>query len=106
MSIPFDLMHFIILTHQDRDHIEGNEGNDDLIGGHEKRHGEDTGDYIDGGSGADCVLGENGQILREVASYDTTFPWIVHMWKAYPLPFNSEPIRDIRRYDDIDNVSG
>lgn len=37
---------------------------------------------------------------------DTDFPWTVFIWKRYPAPFDSEKIRDVRRYDDIDFVQG
>jgi Ca2+-binding RTX toxin-like protein len=63
------------------------------------------GDIIYGGEDDDVVLGDNGEITREVMS-KTHFPWLVHVWKRYPVPFDSERIRDVRRYDDIDFVQG
>jgi hypothetical protein len=46
-----------------------------------------------------------GEIVREVVN-QTSYPWTVHVWKRYPAPFDSECIRDVRRYDDIDLVQG
>jgi Ca2+-binding RTX toxin-like protein len=63
-------------------------------------------DTIYGGDGDDVILGDNGEILRQVDSIETDYPWTVHVWKRYPLPFQSETIRDVRRYDDIDFVQG
>jgi Ca2+-binding RTX toxin-like protein len=31
---------------------------------------------------------------------------MVHEWKKYPAPFDTERIRDVRRYDDIDLITG
>jgi Ca2+-binding RTX toxin-like protein len=31
---------------------------------------------------------------------------MVHIWKKYPAPFDTERIRDVRRYDDIDLIQG
>lgn len=64
-----------------------------------------TGDIIYGGEGDDVVLGDNGEITREVIS-QTDFPWVVNVWMRYPEPFNFETIRDVRRYDDIDFIQG
>jgi len=44
--------------------------------------------------------------VREVESINTTFPWTVHIWRKYSAPFETETIRDVRRYDDIDYVQG
>ena len=63
-------------------------------------------DTINGGDDDDVILGDNGEILREVETIATDHPWTVHIWKRYPLPFQSEKIRDVRRYDDIDYVQG
>ena len=46
-----------------------------------------------------------GEIVREVVN-QTNYPWAVYVWKRYPAPFDSECIRDVRRYDDIDLVQG
>jgi len=88
------------------DKIEGDDGADDITGGHNKRGGDDSGDTLHGGEGDDVILGDNGQILREVEGLETEYPWIVHVWVTYPAPFDTEPIRDLRRYDDIDLVQG
>ena len=66
--------------------------------------------------------GENGQIVRTVLGGDRrmslqvhgpnemgaqTFPWLHDTkFQHYPTPFQTEVIRYIRRYDDIDQVSG
>lgn len=68
--------------------------------------GKDMNDTIHGGDDDDVILGDNGEILRQVDSIDIDFPWTVHIWKRYPQPFQSEKIRDVRRYDDIDFVQG
>jgi len=88
------------------DVIEGGGGSDDILGGHSKIFGSDTNDTLRGDDDDDVILGENGNILREVLGNVTDFPWIAHVWKTYPSPFNSEVIRDWRRYDDIDLVEG
>ncbi len=59
-----------------------------------------------GGDDDDVIMGDNGEILREVNSIETLFPWTVHIWKSYPRPFHMEKIRDVRRYDDIDYIQG
>lgn len=71
-----------------------------------RRFGLDANDTIYGNADADVVLGDNGEIYREVVSLETEYPWIVHVWKNYPAPFDDERIRDLRRYDDIDMVQG
>ena len=68
--------------------------------------GKDINDTLRGGDDDDVILGDNGEILREVETNATDYPWTVHIWKRYPLPFQSEKIRDIQRYDDIDFVQG
>jgi Ca2+-binding RTX toxin-like protein len=68
--------------------------------------GKDINDTVHGGDDDDVILGDNGEILREVESIETEFPWIVHVWKRYTQPFDTEKIRDVRRYDDIDYVQG
>ena len=92
---------------QGSDTIYGAGGNDDIYGGHHIRHGQDEGDVIHGGEGADAVLGDNGEILRERVSMESGYPWVIGAtWRTYPSPFESEVIRDIRRYDDIDFIFG
>ena len=77
------------------------------LSGHNKRHGSDAGDLLSGGDGDDVILGDNGEIVRELVSSSSNYPWKTGMvWKSYPSPFDSEVIRDIRRYDDIDGVFG
>ena len=44
--------------------------------------------------------------MREITGIETDFPWTVFVWKRYAAPFDSEKIRDVRRYDDIDYVQG
>jgi Ca2+-binding RTX toxin-like protein len=68
--------------------------------------GKDINDTVLGGDGDDVILGDNGEILREFKSLETEFPWTVHVWERYKYPFDTEKIRDIRRYDDIDYVQG
>ena len=82
----------------------GEGGSDDIYGGHNIRHGGDTGDVISGGDMDDAVLGENGEIVRHVVS-QVLYPWAnSRVWRKYPSPFATEVIREIRRYDDIDYV--
>lgn len=60
---------------------------------------------IRGGENDDVLLGDNGEILRELLSLSSSYPWVNGMiWKHYPAPFDSEVIRDVRRYDDIDDI--
>ena len=68
--------------------------------------GKDVNDTIRGGDGDDVVLGDNGEILREYVSIVTEFPWRVYNWIRYAAPYDSEKIRDVRRYDDIDFIQG
>lgn len=92
---------------QGNDTIYGGGGSDDIYGGHHKRHGEDTGDVLYGGDMDDVVLGDNGEIIREMVPQQSisVFPWRNGIiWRNYPEPFDSEVIRDVRLYDDIDYV--
>lgn len=85
------------------DTICGDGGSDDIYGGHHKRFGEDTGDILRGGNMDDVILGDNGEIVRELINFTSKYPWINGIqWKHYPEPFDDETIRDVRRYDDID----
>lgn len=53
----------------------------------------------------DVILGDNGEIIREIFNFTSRYPWINGIvWIAYPQPFDGEKIRDVRRYDDIDFV--
>jgi len=88
------------------DTIEGGDGSDDILGGHHKRFGYDGSDTLSGGDGDDVILGDNGEIIRDVVSLEAEHPWMVHKWKKYAYPFETERIRDVRRYDDIDHVQG
>lgn len=55
----------------------------------------------------DVVLGDNGEIFCEMNSSNSTFLWINGMvWKKYASPFDTEVIRNVQRYDDIDFVQG
>ncbi len=83
----------------------GEAGNDDLYGGHNIDFGADTGDELSGGRDEDSILGDNGQIVRRLVRSTSTFPWINGMiWLKYTEPFNTEVVREIRRYDDIDEI--
>lgn len=55
------------------------------------------GDVIDGGAGADVILGDNGAIARRLTGAGT--------WERYPAPF-ADVVRDAQRFDDADLVSG
>jgi len=69
------------------------------------RFGLDGGDTLSGGDHDDVILGDNGQIVRNRVSFVSEYPWINGMvWKKWPVPFDTEVIRDVRRYDDIDSV--
>ncbi|MBL8811907.1 MAG: hypothetical protein JNM43_17210, partial [Planctomycetaceae bacterium] len=61
----------IVIGGQGFDRILGEEGDDDIIGGHSVAEGEDGGDWIDGGTGADVVAGDNAWIHREPRATDT-----------------------------------
>lgn len=92
---------------QGDDVIDGGKGRDDIYGGHHVRHGHDGSDSVEGNDGADVVLGDNGQILRNLTNVTTTDPWLLGMvWEEYPAPFQDEVHHDIKRYDDIDYISG
>ena len=53
----------------------------------------------------DVILGDNGEIVRELLNFTSKYPWINGIdWKRYPAEFDDEAIRDVRRYDDIDMV--
>ena len=54
----------IILGQQGSDTVYGGAGNDDLIGGHNVADGHDAGDFLDGGSQHDVIVGDNASILR------------------------------------------
>jgi Ca2+-binding RTX toxin-like protein len=96
----------ILMGQEFDDTIDGGRGSDDIYGGHHKQFGKDANDTLKGGEDDDVILGDNGEILREVNYTLTDFPWTVHVWKTYPAPFDTERIRDLRRYDDIDYVQG
>lgn len=84
--------------------IHGNAGQDDITGGHNVLHGEDGDDTIHGGEDEDVVIGDNGRILREGVP-GKTFPWASDIiWVTFPSPFESEAIREIRLFDDIDMI--
>ena len=96
----------IIFGQEGSDYIEGGTGSDDIVGGHSMRTGEDAGDVINGDSGHDAVLADNGEIIRDIVMYET-FPWMTAIeWQNYESPFNDHVVRQVRRYDDIDFVQG
>ncbi len=53
-----------ILGQQGADLIWGGGGDDDIYGGHNVPGGLDTGDFIDGGTGNDVIVGDNASIQR------------------------------------------
>ena len=84
----------------------GESGNDDIYGGHNIDFGQDTGDeLLSGGPDQDAILGDNGQIVRQRVGLTSEFPWVNGMvWLNYTDPFDAEVVRDIRRYDDVDEI--
>jgi Ca2+-binding RTX toxin-like protein len=72
-SMQTDFARNIILGQQGADSIFGGNGDDDIYGGHNVPGGFDTGDFIDGGAGADVILGDNGSIRRTGSSFDPRF---------------------------------
>ena len=97
----------ILLGQEMDDTIEGGNGSDDIWGGHNRAFGHDGNDTLHGNGDDDVILGDNGAIMRETNSFNMTeFPWTVHSWKPYPAPFDTEIIRDVLRFDDIDLVQG
>ena len=99
MNVHFDFI-------QGADTIRGGSGHDDIYGGHHVRFGDDTGDDLSGGDDNDVMLGDNGEIIRQLVSEDINrYPWVnSRIWKTYPTPFANDRIRNIRRYDDIDFI--
>ena len=93
-----------LIGSEDGDTLRGGDGSDDIIGGHNTCFGSDKGDALYGDEDDDYILGDNGDILREIESIRGEFPWTTYNWKRYPAPFDSEKMRDVRRYDDIDKV--
>lgn len=93
------------LCQQGQDTIYGDGGNDDIYGGHAVVGGRDNGDILHGGDDEDTILGDNGQIVRQRLSINGDDPWVQGMqWLTYASPFDSEVVRDVRRYDDIDYI--
>ena len=88
-----------VIGGQAGDQLFGDDGEDDITGGHNVRFGADGDDTIDGGSEADVILGDNGQIHR------TLTPGTFDQWQQYPAPF-ADVIRTVTRFDDIDRVTG
>ncbi len=83
----------------------GEGGNDDIYGGHNIDFGDDTGDELSGGLDEDSILGDNGQIVRQLVTSSSEFPWLNGMvWLKYTEPFDTEVVREIRRYDDVDEI--
>ena len=52
------------------DTIYGEDGDDDLIGGHNVAGGLDTDDAIDGGGGNDVIAGDNAYVYRQLSLLD------------------------------------
>jgi RTX calcium-binding nonapeptide repeat (4 copies) len=76
----------------------------DVAGGHNVLFGEDGSDTVHGGNDEDTLIGDNGRILREGAPGEK-FPWHSEMiWTTFPAPFDSEVIRKVRLFDDVDKV--
>lgn len=62
---------------------------------------------LKGGENADVILGDNGEIKRRIISIGSTYPFDVGIiWEKYPPPFDSEVIRDVQRFDDVDLIEG
>ena len=58
-----------------------------------------------GGDGEDYIIGDNGRILRKIVDVGETFPWDHNIvWETFPVPFETEVIRDVRLFDDVDMV--
>ncbi|CAB9505197.1 Kringle domain [Seminavis robusta] len=96
----------IIFGQEGHDVIYGDEGQDDITGGHNILHGEDGGDTIHGGDNEDTIVGDNARILRE-GTAGNTFPWEHEItWVTFPAPFDTEVIREVRLFDDVDLVQG
>lgn len=108
----------VILGQQGNDRIYGGAGEDDLIGGHNVVGGADGDDIIYGGNrpplphadltretyatpgdGADVILGDNGQIIRQLLTADP------FSWRRHPAPF-ADVIRHVQLYDNADRVGG
>ena len=73
----------MILGQQGGDVIFGDEGEDDITGGHDVLDGVDGDDVIHGGSEADVVLGDNGLIDRAL---------YVPRAEAAPVPLTPSPV--------------
>jgi Ca2+-binding RTX toxin-like protein len=84
------------------DTIEGGDGDDDIIGGHNVAFGDDEGDAkLDGGTGHDVILGDNGIIKRTLISA-TTHPFLNQkIYANYPLAASA---REVIKLDDIDEL--
>ena len=95
-----------IIGGEGNDVILGGDGSDDIIGGHNARYGVPGDDILRGNEMDDAIIGDNGDILREVEAIAGSFPWTTFVWKRYLAPFNTEKMRDIQRYDDIDEIGG
>jgi RTX calcium-binding nonapeptide repeat (4 copies) len=75
-----------------------------ITGGHNVLFGEDGSDTLHGGNDEDTLIGDNGRILRQGAPQEN-FPWDSKMlWVSFPAPFDSEAIRKVRLFDDVDKV--
>ncbi|GAX18396.1 hypothetical protein FisN_2Lh003 [Fistulifera solaris] len=96
-----------LLGQEGSDKVYGEAGNDDIYGGHNIDFGDDTGDELSGGLDEDSILGDNGQIVRQLITSASEFPWLNGMvWLKYTEPFDTEVVREIRRYDDVDEIGG
>src|SRR5690606_33331602 len=91
----------VILGQQGNDRPYGDDGDDDIIGGHNVLGGDDGDHTIHGGAGADVLIGDNGLILRERASGD----WRDVVWLRDGDAVNAA-IRNVVTFELMDGVAG
>ncbi len=78
----------------------GDDGQDDILGGHNVPFGADGDDTIEGGNQEDVILGDNGLITRTLLSTR------LGTWQTYLAPFDQVVIRDYQAFDDRDLIGG
>ncbi len=84
------------------DVIYGGAGDDIIYGGDPPPlpHADLTQEtYATPGDGADVILGDNGQITRELLTADP------FSWRRHPAPF-ADVIRHVQLFDDLDRIGG